>query len=887
MKRTILLLLIFFVLTVETKAQWSDKTNYFTDSNHMAVSTATGDQVNAFSIRSYPDSGYIIFWEDNRNSSNTGTDIYAQKFNKNGKRLWVLNGIPVSTGPNRQHFFPSMSLDSRNYSYAATDSANGFYITYIDDSLSTYDWQRIMVQHIDSTGKAVFGTTGYIIAQSKGNGFTFDQPQLIADGNKGFFISYKRLANYDMDVFVFCYKDNNGKLKPYGGGQMDENAYLSQVGSCNNYAIAYRDAYVWDYMIYPDLQHGCNIVMSLSENGLGNNSYYTGFNRLIRVKKNTATRLYGDSSNNTFTYSKDTVVPFYRVYYITYQWQCGDQHGTGYTLESNGFQKVGNYAYSAESAQGVTLPTSGNINVDITTTNVRLYTTSVTPWFTQQFINRSERYSDMPYEFKVSPFTPCTYLNNTKPGLNKINGGTDTLFSDSTLASYFYCLKGSNSSIYAIAKLGDPSGYHNDVMLQHLQLTKQTADSFTVQITTGTKKGVIIGKDTSTGFAGSNIAYGSPQLAVDTAGNAVFYISDASSFPRVSPVISGTTQLAWGAMGRPAGTGMYAGHYYTPAEPFMTIDPTNGTGILTWYDSRNYNGIYSYNIMMRHIDKLNASDYSPPLKPVYPANGYGGNTWPVALMGSTNKYTLLELWDGNTGNASPAVEIQDNHILGVVYVNIFENVNSIRKYNNQPYLDRDLNITTEKQISANTKILVRLFFTTADFNALKAADASVHTPADLIIVRQPTSSNLTPQTYNHTGNEKSIAVQSWKAVSNGYYIQAGITNLVGSNNYFIFPAGASTLVQSPPVITAATDHSFIKDLYPTPVTNGNLQVQTGNAQVTTMLVEIYSADGRLLFKKVLPYATQIITLPELPGGEYNVNITSGNYIFEQSAIFLK
>ncbi len=887
--KPLFLLLLAALPVLYTNAQWSDKTNYFTDSNHMPVSTTTGDQQNALTIRSYPDSGYIVFWEDNRNSAATNQDIYAQKFDKAGKRLWAADGIPVSTGANRQHLYPGTNADSRSYSYAATDSANGFYITYIDDSTNQYAWPRIIVQHITPAGSRVFGTLGYIIAEAKGNSYSYDAPQLIADGNKGFYIAYKRLTGSNMDVQAYCYKDENGAMKYYGGGQMDYNVYLTQIGGCANYTLAFRDAYASDFAIYPDRQNGCNVVMSLKENGLGNNPAYIGFNRLIRVKKNTTTHRYGD--NTTFTYKKDTVVTYYRPFYHTYQWTCGDGGtGTGYVLESNGFQKVGYSSYEVEKALGVTLATSGNINADIITSNSRLYTNTVSPWFTQRFVNRSEVFDDMPYEFKVTPYTPRTYGNTVKPGLNKINGGTDTLLSNGDTYLYNYSMNGGGGAVYATALCRNVANTHYDVLLQGLQLSKKTADSFAVEYATALKKGIIIGKDTA------GIKYYNPRVSVDANGRGTFYIRDYYTDIRVSPIINGA-QLAWGAMGRLIGGGLYGSSYYYADAPFLTVDAKNGTGVLTWQDYRNYSGSNGLNIMMRHLDKLTTANYYPPYKPVEPSLNSNLQTFPLALAGSSKKFSLLEMlnpypgYPSPYGYASPVLEIQDNVNLGVVYADVHQNTGgTVRQYNGDAYLDRNINVRTETHVAAATKIVSRFFFTTADFNALKAADASVKTPADLIILRQPSTAATAPSAYTPAANEKNFAVIAWKAVNNGYYIQAGISGFVGNNNYFIFPAAAFSAIQVYQPVAAnamAAGNSFIKKLYPTPVTNGQLIITTGNAPVTAMTVEVYAGDGKLLYRQTLPYATQEIRMPLVASGVYRVKITSGKYIFEQAVVCTK
>ncbi len=77
--------LLFFSCMVPAHAQWSNTTNQFYDSLHMPVCTAGKDQAKSIVVKSYPDSGYFLIWEDIRTNNVIG--IYAQKFDKNGNRL--------------------------------------------------------------------------------------------------------------------------------------------------------------------------------------------------------------------------------------------------------------------------------------------------------------------------------------------------------------------------------------------------------------------------------------------------------------------------------------------------------------------------------------------------------------------------------------------------------------------------------------------------------------------------------------------------------------------------------------------------------------------------------------------------------------------------------
>ena len=150
-------------------AQWSNTANDFADTLHMPVSVVTGSQRKPLVLTSYPDGGYFVIWEDDSDVATNKTDIYAQKYDNAGNRLWVKDGLPIATGPNTQHYTFSSNQDYRNRSFVATDSAGGFYICYSDDSVTNYVYERLMVQHVKPNGNPVFlsttsmGTIPYIL----------------------------------------------------------------------------------------------------------------------------------------------------------------------------------------------------------------------------------------------------------------------------------------------------------------------------------------------------------------------------------------------------------------------------------------------------------------------------------------------------------------------------------------------------------------------------------------------------------------------------------------------------------------------------------------------------------------------------------------------------
>ncbi|MEO7120036.1 MAG: T9SS type A sorting domain-containing protein [Ginsengibacter sp.] len=779
---------LFLVATsLNLSAQWSNTTNQFYDSLHTPVCTATGEQLKSIVVKSYPDSGYFVVWEDHRRGYYEKFQIFAQKYDKTGKQLWANDGVAISTGTNSQHFTYSSNNDYRNYSVATTDSAGGFYMGYADDSVSNYVWERLTVQHIRNDGGTVFPGVGSIL-------FTSDQanqnlaPQLIADGNGGFFISHLHAGYGTMDLYVYCYKDINGTLKSYGGGLVNENGVeINNTGYCGNYpTVVYPQTYVIDYNIYTDQQKGCNVVMEFSQNGNlpnTNNRIQLAFNWLWRVKKDAVTK--------TANYAKDDVVLFYKFNVESSTLACKDEiNQIIYTyntvaLISKGFLQISDWLYGAERTKATLIQTDGNININFMAVNQRdVNGNAVTDWFTRAFYSKQQKFDSIPYEYTVAPYIPNSFAGINIPGQNKLGNGngklTDTILYNPG-ATYFYdfSLASGGNKIFAAGIMGNGA---KNVWLQQMQVQKINVDSFAVQLNTTSKNGILIGREIITNFGGSNITYNNPQVLVDNNGNGLFYILESGRSTRVSPIFNGA-ELAWGAMGRATASGHFKGYYY-PDQPFIVQDRLNGKGLLSWNDSRTP-PTSGNNIYMRHLDNLDIVNYSPPYNFAKQLiNPYGPTAAnPAVLVGSSKKFTIIDAYSSYSGYdvTTPVVEILDNYNLGIVTVSVYENTGPVRKYNGSAYLDRNYTITPENNPVGAATINVRLFFTQAEFDALKSADPSIASPADLAVIKQPATSSA-PASYIFVAGEEKVIPLSWAAVPGGYYIEIAIKSF---SNFFI------------------------------------------------------------------------------------------------------
>jgi len=137
--------LLFLSICFTLSAQWSNTTNQFYDSLDMPVTQAANDQVNPLIIKSDPDGGYFVIWEDYRVTGVGVADIYAQKYDKNGVALWALNGVPVASRLSFVTFNKSFSNPRRKSTYVSTINRD----------------ELFHIQMIIQNSRGKFGTNSY------------------------------------------------------------------------------------------------------------------------------------------------------------------------------------------------------------------------------------------------------------------------------------------------------------------------------------------------------------------------------------------------------------------------------------------------------------------------------------------------------------------------------------------------------------------------------------------------------------------------------------------------------------------------------------------------------------------------------------------------------
>ncbi|MEO0069569.1 MAG: T9SS type A sorting domain-containing protein [candidate division WOR-3 bacterium] len=146
--------------------------------------------------------GAIVAWQDYRNP--TGPDIYAQRIDGNGNCLWQADGVPVCTAARGQQQIEIVSDGASGAIIIWQDSRNGV-------SLPLY------AQRIDAGGNAKWQSNGVAICTTAANCW---YPSAVTDGVNGAYLVWHSglyWSQYHQDIF-FQHIDSSGNyLLPWTG----------------------------------------------------------------------------------------------------------------------------------------------------------------------------------------------------------------------------------------------------------------------------------------------------------------------------------------------------------------------------------------------------------------------------------------------------------------------------------------------------------------------------------------------------------------------------------------------------------------------------------------------------------------------------------------------
>ena len=139
--------------------------------------------------------GVYVVWQELHNGLDY--DIYAQRFNAQGERMWTNNGWPIATSPNSQ-INPKIDPDTLS---------GGFYVAWADKRNGLdYD---IYAQRMDSLGNAIWPSNGIGVATLNGNQSAVDI--ISTTQTQGLILTWRDARSGNNDIYA-------QKLDPNGAG---------------------------------------------------------------------------------------------------------------------------------------------------------------------------------------------------------------------------------------------------------------------------------------------------------------------------------------------------------------------------------------------------------------------------------------------------------------------------------------------------------------------------------------------------------------------------------------------------------------------------------------------------------------------------------------------
>ncbi|MCO6446367.1 MAG: hypothetical protein J5I67_01875, partial [Ignavibacterium album] len=152
--------------------------------NGVRVCTEGNDQLNCQLINDNTN-GAIIVWHDIRNASNV--DIYAQRINEDGFRLWDTSGVAVCNAAGSQ-FSPQITSD-----------LNGGAIICWTDYRNVSGDADIYSQRINSNGDALWALDGIDVCSADNNQ---EKPDIISDETGGAILVWQDNRTGSADIYA-------------------------------------------------------------------------------------------------------------------------------------------------------------------------------------------------------------------------------------------------------------------------------------------------------------------------------------------------------------------------------------------------------------------------------------------------------------------------------------------------------------------------------------------------------------------------------------------------------------------------------------------------------------------------------------------------------------
>jgi hypothetical protein len=171
----------------------------------LAISENFGSQINPKLDSDSITGGIYIAWADKRNG--VDYDIYAQRVDSTGLAIWDFGGVPVGATVGNQSAVDILS----------TSSSNGVIVTWRDGRNGHDD---IYIDKISTSGASAWQSNGILLSSSNFNKLN---PNICSDGSGGAIVAWQDSTINDWDVY--SQKINaNGQLQWSAGGEVVSSA---------------------------------------------------------------------------------------------------------------------------------------------------------------------------------------------------------------------------------------------------------------------------------------------------------------------------------------------------------------------------------------------------------------------------------------------------------------------------------------------------------------------------------------------------------------------------------------------------------------------------------------------------------------------------------------
>ncbi len=182
-------------------------------SDGAAVSVGAGNQMRPI-VLSYGDGGAIITWHDTRNGS-SNRDIYVQRIGPSGGTLWLLNGVSICSAANDQDWANPIS------------DGNGGAIISWEDERAGGSSRNMYAQRVNATGAVQWTANGVAISTAPGYK-SFSQILPVGTGDGIIAWGDERSGSDDRNIFAQRINGNGTLTSVRVSGEIPSSCSLEQ-----------------------------------------------------------------------------------------------------------------------------------------------------------------------------------------------------------------------------------------------------------------------------------------------------------------------------------------------------------------------------------------------------------------------------------------------------------------------------------------------------------------------------------------------------------------------------------------------------------------------------------------------------------------------------------